>query len=262
MLKLLVATTLLLAQLALHDGDSAPPCEPAVFEAWSTVFDQAGGSQSNHDRSTQYCFHDGRADIAEYRSLDSHGRAVFHGASITIWNEQRDRGRTLWAMVGVDGWTDIEVRWQNQELVSTGKGHDPEGAFDERWTTTFMSGGDQHFEMDRSFDGGTTWVAPKNVIEYLKSEAVPGPLPAQWSPQFVDFAPDLVDEGGMIFLDGRAWGKFLLNSRGEPTGFRFASIAPKDGHWVWRTISWSFEEGVTDVSDTAFTAGRSPRGSE
>jgi hypothetical protein len=250
MLNLLAAASLLLAEPETQGNAAAPACEPAVFEAWSTVFDATGESQSNHDRSTHYCFDDGRAEIAEFRSLDANGRAVFHGASITIWNAGHSQGRTLWAMVGVDGWTDIQVRWQDEQLVSTGKGHDPEGAFLERWTTTFAPAGDQHFVMDRSFDGGATWVAPKNVIEYLKSTAQPDPLPAEWSPRFADFASALVDEEGMIFLDGTAWGKFTRNNLGEPVGFTFASVAPKEGQWVWRTMSWTYEDGVTGVLDT------------
>ena len=233
---------------------SAPACEPAVFEAWSTVFNAAGESQSSHDRSAHYCFHDGRAEIAEYRSLGANGNAVFHGASITIWNDAHDGGRTLWVMVGVDGWTDIKIRWHDQKLVSEGKGHDPEGAFIERWKTEYTPAGDQHFVMDRSFDDGATWVAPKNIIEYLKSTATPGPLPTEWSARFAAFAPTLVDDGGMIILDGTAWGRFTENGRGEPTGFTFASVAPKDGQWVWRTISWTVDEGVSDVSDTPIPA--------
>ena len=250
MLKLISATALLLTGMESLGSTAAPDCEPATFEAWSTVFDAAGNSQSNHDRSAQYCFFDGRADLVEYRSLDANGRAVFHGVSVTIWNAERSGGRTLWAMVGVDGWTDIQVHWQDRQLVSTGQGHDPEGAFDERWTTTFTPGGDQHFVMDRSFDGGQTWVAPKNIIEYLKSTALPGPLPGEWSPQLAAFAPGLVDDGGMIILDGNAWGKFIANDSGEPVGFVFVSVAPKDGGWVWRTLAWTIDDGVTDVADT------------
>jgi hypothetical protein len=246
----LLAAALLMSEPVSKDITGAPDCEAAVFEAWSTVFDAAGGSQSNHDRSAHYCFDDGRTEIAEYRSLGADGNVAFHGASITIWNAGRSKGRTLWVMVGVDGWTDIQVRWQDPELVSTGKGHDPEGVFLERWTTTFTPGGDQHFVMDRSYDGGTNWIAPTNIIEYMKSTAQPVPLPTEWSPQFSAFAPDMVEADGMILLDGNAWGKFTRDSLGAPAGFKFASVAPKDGQWVWRTISWTYEKGVTEVSDT------------
>lgn len=248
--ELIALAALWLAEPETRDNGSAPDCEPAVFEAWSTVFDGAGGSHSNHDRSALYCFADGRADIAEYRSLDADGRAVFHGASITIWNETRSEGRTLWAMVGVDGWTDIEVRWEDQALVSTGRGHDPEGVFLERWTTRFSAGGDQDFRMDRSFDNGSTWVAPKNTIQYLKSTARPEPFPTAWAEQFAAFAPDLAGDDGMIFLDGTAWGRFSYDNAGVPTGFVFASAAPKEGQWVWRTLTWTYANGVTNVADT------------
>ncbi|NJM35907.1 MAG: hypothetical protein HC850_15815 [Rhodomicrobium sp.] len=240
------------AILAGQQAEPAAPwrygCEPGVFEAWSTVFAADGTSQSSHDRATQYCFHEGRVEITEYRSLNDKGETVFRGASITVWNADLSKGRTLWAMVGVDGWTDIRLRWEDGDLVSEGEGHDPEGAFLERWRTTFAPGGDQHFVMDRSYDAGKNWTAPKNIIEYLKSTAPPPPLPDTWTEQFA-FAEGLVGDDGVIFLDGTAWGAFTLDKKGAPNGFRFASVAPKDGTWVWRTLTWSAAKGVVNVED-------------
>ncbi|WP_375207495.1 hypothetical protein [Hyphococcus sp.] len=243
----------LAAILALQTAPELPgyrtECEPAVLEAWSTGFDENGAAQSSHDRATQYCFHDGRADISEYRTIGPAGAPVFHGASITIWNEDRSRGRTLWVMVGVDGYTDIKLHWDGARLLAEGDGHDPDGVFKEKWATDFLRGGDQHFEMSRSYDGGETWRTPFNIIEYLKTLATPPPLPQEWSAQFSPFASRLTPEDGMIFLDGNAWGRFETDKTGAPTGFSFASLAPKDGGWVWRTLRWSFEEGVVSVED-------------
>ena len=116
-------------------------------------------------------------------------------------------------MVGVDGWTDIQLRWEGEELQSAGVGHDPEGAFLERWTTRFQPGGDEHFVMSRSYDDGASWRSPTNVIEYLRSTAALPRLPARWSEAFAGFAPARVPEGGMILLDGNAWGAVPTRQR-------------------------------------------------
>ncbi|WDI30501.1 hypothetical protein PUV54_11085 [Hyphococcus flavus] len=226
-------------------------CENATFEAWSTSFNEDSSSSSNHDRTAQYCFYEGRGEISEYRSLGQSGEPVFQGASITLWDNDRSVGRTLWVMVGVDGHTDIQLRWEGARLMADGKGHDPKGEFIERWSTDFSRGGDQHFEMSRSYDGGETWIEPFNIIEYLKTPTAPPPLPSEWSQQFEAFAPNLAPEGGMIFLDGTAWGKFSLDDNGSPVGFQFASVAPKNGDWVWRLMSWTFENGIISVDDTS-----------
>lgn len=152
-------------------------------------------------------------------------------------------------MVGVDGWTDIQLRWEGEELQSAGVGHDPEGAFLERWTTRFQPGGDEHFVMSRSYDDGASWRSPTNVIEYLRSTAALPRLPARWSEAFAGFAPARVTEGGMILLDGNAWGQFQLDSEGAPEAFRFDTVAPNDGGWVWRSIRWHLHEGISEVLD-------------
>jgi hypothetical protein len=149
----------------------------------------------------------------------------------------------------VDGHTDIEQHWEEGKLVTEGKGHDPQGVFLERSTTTISPGGDQHFDMERSYDSGANW-ARFNVLEYLKTSSPPKPLPKAWAPQLATVAPGMVEAGGAIILDGFAWGKFTEDSHGNPTGYTFASVAPKDGAWFWRSITWTFEEGVVDVSDT------------
>lgn len=248
-----IAITASLFAATLSDTVAAyrDACEPVVMEAWSTSFGPGGAAQSSHDRATQYCFYNHRAEISEYRVLGETGAPVFHGASITIWKEGRSAGRTLWVMVGVDGHTDIQLQWNGPQLTANGVGHDPQGEFIETWTTDFIRGGDQHFEMNRSYDGGKTWIAPFNTIEYLKTPAVPPPLPTQWSENFSAFAPALVEPSGFILLDGNAWGDFSLDGDGAPAGFTFASIAPQDGVWVWRTIEWSLDAGVLSVSDQA-----------
>jgi len=245
--------TLAAALMAAQSADATIPyrdhCEAATYEAWSTSFQQDGTSASNHDRSNNYCFYDGRGEIAEYRSLNNAGQPVFHGVSITIWNKDRSEGRILWAMVGVDGYTDIRQHWEEGKLVTEGDGYDPQGKFLERAVTTFSQGGDHHFVMDRSYDDGANWIAPFNVLEYLRTPHEPNPMPTQWAQQFADTAPGLVEEGGTIILDGYAWGKFIENKKGEPVGYTFASVAPKDGKWHWRTLTWTFKDGVTDVTD-------------
>jgi len=232
---------------AAHAVTYQVTCEATTHEAWSTRYETDGSVISGHDRSTTYCFYDGQADLSEYRGLNEANQVIFHGLSVTLWNADRSSGRTLWAMVGVDGHTDIRLSWDGAgKLIAEGEGTDPEGAFFERSRSSFRPGGDYHFEMDRSYDGGETWIAPRNIIEYLRTPAEPPPLPNEWSPR-LPFGAQLAGQGGMIMLDGMAWGRFTEDGQGRPTGFVFATVAPKGGAWVWRTITWTLANGVTEV---------------
>ena len=223
-------------------------CAPAAYEAWSIQFEADGSSKAGHDRSNLYCYYDGRADMSEYRGLDKSNQPYYHGVSVTIWNDDRSIGRSLWAMVGTDGYTDIELRWDGDKLVSETEGREPQGTFLGRTTSEFHPGGDFKFVMERSYDGGETWISPRNTIEYLKTPTPPPALPENWAPQ-LSYADQFVGEGGMIILDGFAWGRFVENQDGAPVGFTFASVAPKGDGWVWRTLNWTFEDGVADISD-------------
>lgn len=233
-------------------ADYRAACSEGTWEAWSRIYDAAGETNASHDRSNRRCFHGGRGEIAEYRSLDANNETVFRGVSVTIWDRDRARGRTLWAMVGTDGHTDIEQRWEAGRLVATGRGHDPTGRFRERAVTEFRPGGDHTFTMARSFDSGASWVSPANRIEYLRSGDAAGALPGGWSPPLAGFAPGLVGEGGRILLDGWAWGRFTRDPTGAPAGFHFATIVPDgEGGWVWRTIRWSYADGIVGVDEIA-----------
>ncbi|NOX94507.1 MAG: hypothetical protein GXP04_05250 [Alphaproteobacteria bacterium] len=223
-------------------------CEPATFEARSVEYNADGTSRGEHNRSNTYCFYAGDADMSEYRGIDKNNQTYYHGVSVTIWDKNREIGRTLWTMVGADAYTDIHLLWEDGKLSSEGLGHESKRSFLERASTEFYPGGDYKFVMDRSYDG-YDWISSRNTIEYLKTPMLPPDLPSEWAPR-ISYGVHFVSEGGgVIILDGNAWGKFIENEQGEPIGFIFASVAPKNGSWVWRTLTWTFKDGIADVID-------------
>ncbi len=237
--------------LAAPDETSSPDytdCVPASHEAWSTSYNKDGSSLGQHDRSNTYCYYDGMASMSEYRGLDKNNQTFYHGVSITIWGENREKARTFWAQVGTADITDMEAYWKDNKLVTKGNGNDPTGAFVERSSTEFYPGGDFQFVMDRSYDNGETWLSPFGTIEYLKTSGLPPSLPTDWAPR-MSFGAHFVEKGGMIILDGNAWGKFIENEQGTPIGYKFASVIPEgDNAWVWRTLTWAYEGGFTDIN--------------
>jgi hypothetical protein len=251
-MKIIIVASLMLGHLTVNAAEhNNYSCKEGVYSALSTIFKESGESQTSADSSTRYCFYKGQGEVAEYRSLDTEGNVIFRGVSITLWEPSFTYGRTLWAMVGVDGWTDIQLHWDEKKLVSKGQGHDPQGSFLERWSTTFAENGDEYFVMDRSYDNGLHWIAPTNVIEYI-SRKIPLPsLPTHWSSHFATIAPKDVNDDGIIILDGKAWIKFNLSPLGKPLSVIFASVAPKDNELVWRRLEFSAEEGIVSVVDSA-----------
>ncbi len=236
----------IMAGLALQTMPYAEACTEGVWESWSETRTASGEMAGNHDRSNRYCFHDGRAELAEYRSLGPDNQPVFHGVSLTVWNEDRSAGRTLWAMVGDAGYTDIGQAWQDGELATHGDGFDASGAFSERARYRFAPGGDFRFEMDRSFDGGESWTAPTNIIHALRTSQPPAPLDNDWHPQIAGFAAARTGENGTIILDGLAWFDWIEGPDGAPVGARFASPVRVEDEWVWQTLTWTADGVETD----------------
>ncbi|MBI1237029.1 MAG: hypothetical protein GC188_10145 [Alphaproteobacteria bacterium] len=225
--------------LVLQSMPYAEGCTEGVWEALSQTRNAQGEMSGNHDRSNRYCFHDGRAELAEYRSLGPDNQPVFFGVSLTVWNADRTEGRTLWAMVGDAGYTEIVQHWDGDVLVTTGEGFDTGGRFLERARYEFAPGGDYRFEMDRSFDGGESWESPTNIIEALKTAHPPEPLNATWSPNLAASAASVMPEGGQVILDGLAWFDWVLADSGQPAGARFAAPVEADGQWVWQILTWT-----------------------
>jgi hypothetical protein len=68
-------------------------------------------------------------------------------------------------MAGRKGLTDIQAEWKDGKLVGKGEGYDGYGSFKERFEYYNISDNSYTFRMDRSYDGGETWLKNFNRIE-------------------------------------------------------------------------------------------------
>ena len=61
-------------------------------------------------------------------------------------------------MASTPGYTYIDARWVDGELLGDGRGFDGGGEFVERYRYYDITGTSYSFSLSRSYDGGTTWV--------------------------------------------------------------------------------------------------------
>lgn len=101
---------------------------------------------------------DGDALQDVFMSLNEQGEVVFKGISIRSYNQASGKFQIVWIMPGHRGITDLEGEWVNGKLVSTGRGYDAMGSFIERFEYYDITENTYSFRMDRSYDGGNTWI--------------------------------------------------------------------------------------------------------
>lgn len=101
---------------------------------------------------------DGAALLDEIRHIDHAGQVNFRGASFRTYLAERDRWYILWMMANVEGHTELEAQVVDGEVHTTGKGRDPMGELIERGRYHDISGDGYSFTLDRSNDGGKTWI--------------------------------------------------------------------------------------------------------
>ena len=101
---------------------------------------------------------DGYAIQDDFMMLNREGEVVFRGTSIRSYNQQSGKYQIAWIMPGHRGFTDIEAEWNGGKLISTGKGYDAFGDFLERFEYYDITDKSYSFRMDRSYDGGKTWI--------------------------------------------------------------------------------------------------------
>lgn len=94
----------------------------------------------------------------DFISFNRSGEVVFRGTSIRSYNPRTDKFQIVWIMPGIMGITDISAEWKDGRLVSTGKGYDGGGEFLERFEYYDITDDSYSFKMDRSYDGGETWI--------------------------------------------------------------------------------------------------------
>lgn len=109
-------------------------------------------------RTKAYYILDQTAIQDDFFALDPNDNVVFRGTSIRSYNRQSGKYQIVWVMPGVNGITDISGVMSNGKLVTTGKGYDGNGEFLERFEYYNIKPDSYSFKMDRSYDGGKTWL--------------------------------------------------------------------------------------------------------
>jgi hypothetical protein len=105
--------------------------------------------------------HLGRQGILDgIRHVDEAGRINFRGAAFRTYLPDRDRWYVLWMMANVEGHTELEARVVAGEVHTMGKGRDPMGELMEKGRHHDIAGDGYSFTLERSNDGGRTWIRP------------------------------------------------------------------------------------------------------
>lgn len=134
-----------------------------------TIDKQADGTiRKGRAKSSAKYILDGTAVQDNFLQLDQNGKVVFRGTSIRSYNRRTGKFQIVWIMPGIKGLTDISAEWKGDKFVSTGKGYDPSGEFLERFEYYNITEDSYSFRMDRSYDGGKTWIENFGRIEAKK----------------------------------------------------------------------------------------------
>ena len=107
---------------------------------------------------------DGRALLDEIRHVDESGRVNFRGASFRTYIPDDDRWYVVWMMANVEGYTELRAELVDNEVRTRGQGKDPGGDLMERGRYHDIGVDAYSFTLDRSYDGGRSWIQP--VVSY------------------------------------------------------------------------------------------------
>lgn len=115
---------------------------------------------------------DGAAILDEIRHVDQAGQINFRGATFRTYLPGSDRWYVLWMMANVKGYSELDAQVVDGEVHTTGKGRDPAGELVERGRYYDISRDGYSFTLDRSYDGGKTWVRP--FVSFRATRRKPG----------------------------------------------------------------------------------------
>ena len=113
---------------------------------------------------------DGHAIQDDFLMLGEDDSIIFRGTSIRSYNPRTGKYQIVWIMPGIRGITDINAEWKDDRLVSTGKGYDGSGEFLERFEYYDITQDSYSFKMDRSYDGGKSWIENFSRIEAKRAD--------------------------------------------------------------------------------------------
>jgi len=136
------------------------------WELTTCNLQQDGTVATGKATSSAYHILDGQAIQDDFRGYDEHGNIVFRGTSIQSYSSDQPQYLITWIMAGRKGLTDIRAEWKGGKLVGKGEGYDGFGSFKERFEYYNISDSSYTFQMDRSYDGGETWLKNFNIEAY------------------------------------------------------------------------------------------------
>ncbi len=134
-----------------------------------------GNYRQRKARTHAYYILDGFVIQEDNRSLDATGNVVFRGTSIRTFDPRKKKWVNKWIKANRSGYTDIEGEYKDGRTTATGKGLDYWGRpFLERYEIYDISVDHASFQMDRSLDGGKTWIEKRSMSERRRSRPAPG----------------------------------------------------------------------------------------
>jgi hypothetical protein len=103
---------------------------------------------------------DGTGLLDEIRHLDEAGQVNFRGASFRTYVPDSDVWYVVWMMANVEGYSELRAEAVDGGVRTTGRGRDPGGELIEQGRYHDISADGYSFTLDRSYDGGRTWIRP------------------------------------------------------------------------------------------------------
>lgn len=229
-------------------------CEEAVWTVHVGQNTPTEGEIRQSALSTRYCTLNGTVALDEYRHFDPSGNELFKGVSIVHTPPGSGTERTLWVMVGDDGFTQVNSIREGDMAYGFGGGYDIAGDFHERNTTIFSENDTVYrYIIDKSFDSGRTWQAPYTDFIARQSDQPVPPQPDELNPVLAETI-ELFDDSDldwMPILDGDAALAFSENEDGQTLAHYAAEY---QGPRRYRVLTWNLLTGFT--SQTAVSSFR------
>lgn len=165
----LISTSLFGVAALLAYTKSQSQREPLVERSASAAFDfllgewdidmkvvPEGATIGRRATMRAHRFLDGTAILDEWRHFDEVGAdVVFRGAGFRTFVPGTERWYVVWMMAEVEGYSAVQG-----ELRTTGRGRDAGGELVERGRYFGISESEVSFSLERSYDGGNTWIRP------------------------------------------------------------------------------------------------------
>ena len=114
-----------------------------------------------------YIFNEG-AHKDDFYYTDPNGNLICYGTTIRTYDNQTQQWRMMWVESNLAISTSMTGEYRDGNFYFNGKGKDQRGEYLERITFYDISDDQYKWKMDRSYDGGKTWM--KNYFSYTATK--------------------------------------------------------------------------------------------